>query len=166
MKGDYVNRFTSMFSVLTVVFMLFTVLGLAHIIFLQFVFPTLVPFHGGGEPITLNTANNYTYQIPWEAYSRLHLSLQTNGTVDLYSNSKYLCKCTSYDFIIEPDDYILVTLKSDFSVSGRFTAWQETPIDKQALGFAILVVGFTGLGISVIALKSEEGLTKRLTSKC
>jgi hypothetical protein len=108
---------------------------------------------GGGESLTLNSANNYTYQIPWEAYSRLHLSLQTNETVELYSNSEYLCNCTNYEFIIEPNDYILVTLKSNSPVTGRFTAWQETPIEKQALGITILIVGLIGMGISIIALK-------------
>ncbi len=160
------KKFTSIFAVLTFLFMLLTILGLAYLLFLQFVFPTLVPFHGAGESVTLNPANSYTYQIPWEAYSRLHLTLQTNEAVDLYSNREYLCNCKSYEFILEPDDYILLNLKSDSSVSGRFTAWQEIPIEKQALGFVLLLVGLTGMGISVIGLKSEERLTKRLTSKC
>ena len=136
-----------------------------YLLFLQFIFPTLVPFHGCGEHVILDSYNDYTYKIPWEAHFQLHLSLQTNGTVDLYSNSEYLGKYTSYEFILEPNDYILVTLESDISVSGRFTAWQEIPIEKQALGLTIIVVGFTGLGISIIAIKNEERLTERLTSK-
>ena len=147
------KRIKPIFTVLIILFMLLTVLGLAYLLFLQFVFPTIVPFHGGGESITLDSANNYTYKIHWEAYSRLHLTLQTNGTVELYSNSEYLGNCTTYDFIIEPNDYILVTLKSNSSVTGRFTAWQETPLEKQALGFTILIVSLIGIGISIIALK-------------
>jgi len=130
-----------------------TLVGLAYLLFLQFLFPMLEPLYGGGEPVTLNSANNNSCQIPWEAYSRLHLTLQTNETVELYSNGEYLCDCTSYEFIIEPDDYILITLKSNSSVSGRFTAWQETPLEKQALGFAILLVGLAGIGISIIVMK-------------
>ena len=147
------KKFTSKFTLLLVLFSMLTLAGLAYLLFLQFLFPMLVPLYGGGEPVTLNSANNYSCQIPWEAYSRLHLTLQTNETVELYSNGEYLCDCTSYEFIIEPDDYILITLKSNSSVSGRFTAWQETPLEKQALGFAILLVGLAGIGISIILMK-------------
>ena len=147
------KKFTSIFTILVVLFMLLTVLGLAYLFFLQFVFPTLVPFHGSGESVTLDSANNYTYQIPWEAYSRLHLTLQTNGTVEVYLNNEYLCDCTSYEFIIEPDDYIFVTLKSNSPVTGSFTAWQETPLEKQGLGVTLLLTGLIGTGISISALK-------------
>jgi hypothetical protein len=149
-----VKKFSSRFTLIFLLFSMLTLAGVAYLLYLQFVFPTLVPFHGGGEMVTLNSANNYSQQIPWEANSRLHLTLQTNETVELYSNGEYLCNCISYEFIIEPDDYILVTLESHSAVSGRFTAWQETPLEKQAVGFVILLVGLTGIGISIIALKS------------
>lgn len=157
------KKFTSLFTLLIVLFLMLTIFGSAYLLFLQFIFPTLVPFHGGGETVILDSHNDYTYQIPWEAHSRVHLSLKTNGTVDLYSNSEYLGKCTSYEFILEPNNHMLVTLESDISVSGRFTAWQQIPIEKQALGITILVVGITGLGISTVALKSEKKITERLT---
>jgi hypothetical protein len=115
----------------------------------------LVPFHGSGERVTLNSANSYTYQIPWEAYSRLHLTLQTNDTVKLYSNGDYLCDCTSYEFILEPDEYVFILLKSSSPVSGRFTAWQEIPLEKQLLGLLVLVVGLAGIGTLAIFLKKK-----------
>jgi len=130
--------------------------GIAYLLYLHVVFPELVPFHGGGENVTLNSANNYTSQIPWEAYSRLHLTLQTNDTVKLYSNGDYICDCTSYDFIIESGDYILILLKSSSPVSGRFTAWQETPLEKQLLGLSLLLVGLAGIGISAIIYKTKS----------
>lgn len=129
--------------------------GLAYLLYLQVVFPQLVPFHGGGERVTLNSANNYTFQIPWEAYSRLHLTLQTNDTIKLYSNGDYICDCTSYDFIIEPGDYVLILLKSSSPVSGRFTAWQETPLEKQLLGLTVLLTGLAGIAISIIILNKK-----------
>ncbi|NIU82416.1 MAG: hypothetical protein GWN64_02810, partial [Candidatus Thorarchaeota archaeon] len=135
--------------------------GLAYLLYLNAVFPELVPFHGGGERATLNSANNYTSQIPWEAYSRLHLTLQTNDTVKLYSNGDYICDCTSYDFIIEPGDYVLILLKSSSPVSGRFTAWQEIPLEKQLLGLSLLLVGLAGIGISTIILKKKYWTHKK-----
>jgi len=148
-----VKNFMSKFSLLLALFSMLTLVGLAYLLFLEFVFPTLVPFHGGGEGIALNSANNYSQQIPWEAYSRLHLTLQTNETVELYSNGEYLCDCTSYEFNLEPGEYVLVRLKSDSSVSGRFTAWQEIPYEKQALGFAVFLIGLAGIGMSITAVK-------------
>jgi len=129
--------------------------GLVYLLYLHIVFPGLVPFHGGGERVTLNSANDYTSQIPWEAYSRLHLTLQTNDTVKLYSNGDYICDCTSYDFIIEPGDHILVLLKSSSPVSGRFTAWQEAPLEKGLFGLSLLLLGLAGIGISAIVLRKK-----------
>lgn len=141
------KEFTPKLILLLVLSLLLSFSGLAYLLYLQIVFPTLVPFHGGEERATLNSANNYTYQIPWEAYSRLHLTLQTNDTVKLYSNGDYLCDCTSYEFILEPSDYVLILLKSSSPVSGKFTAWQEIPLEKQLLGLSLLLGGFAGVGI-------------------
>lgn len=135
---------------------MFTFVGFAYLLFLQFVYPSLVPFHGSGEPIIPNLANDYTQQVPWEADSRLHLSVYTNETVELYLNGEYLGDFTSYKFDLETDEYILVRLKSDSPVLGRFTAWQEIPCEKQALGFAILLVGLVGLGLSITAMRVRK----------
>jgi hypothetical protein len=150
-----VKKFTSKLILLLVLSLLMSFSGLAYLLYLQIVFPRLVPFHGGGERFTLNSANNYTTQIPWDAYSRLHLTLQTNDTVKLYSNGDYLCDCTSYEFILEPDESVLILLKSSSPVSGRFTAWQEIPLEKQLLGLSVLLVGLAGIGILAILLKKK-----------
>ena len=150
-----VRKFTSNLILLLVLSLLLSFSGLAYLLYLQIVFPRLVPFHGGGERVTLNSANNYTTQIPWDAYSRLHLTLQTNDTVKLYSNGDYLCDCISYEFILEPDESVLILLKSSSSVSGRFTAWQEIPLEKQLLGLSVLLVGLAGIGILAILLKKK-----------
>ncbi len=149
------KKFTSKLILLLVLSLLLSFSGLAYLLYLQIVFPRLVPFHGGGERVTLNSANNYTTQIPWDAYSRLHLTLQTNDTVKLYSNGDYLCDCTSYEFILEPDEYVLILLKSSSPVSGRFTAWQEIPLEKQLLGLSVFLVGLAGIGILGILLKKK-----------
>lgn len=146
----------SKYCVLLALFSMLTIIGLTYLLFLQFVFPSLVPFHGAGEPIILNLANDCTQQVPWEADSRLHLSVYTNETVELYSNGEYLGVCTSYKFDLEPGECFLVRLKSDSAVSGRFTAWQEIPCEKQALGFAILLVGLVGLGLSITAMRTRK----------
>jgi hypothetical protein len=151
-----VKRIPFRFIVLLILFLSLFFAGLAYLLYLHVVFPGLVPFHGGGERVTLNAANNYTSQIPWEAYSRLHLTLQTNDTVKLYANSDYLCDCTSYDFIIEPGDSILILLKSSAPVSGRFAAWQEIPSEKQLLGLSLLSGGLAGIGMSTIILGKKH----------
>jgi len=150
-----VKEFTSKFILLLVFSVLLSCSGLAYLLYLQIVFPTLVPIHGSGERVTLSSANSYTYQIPWEAYTRLHLILQTNDTVKLYSNGDYLCDCTSYEFILEPDESVLILLKSSSPVSGMFKAWQEIPLERQLLGLSVLLVGLAGLGILAILQKRK-----------
>lgn len=96
--------------------------GLTYFLYLQFIFPKLVPHHGGGERFNLSETNDYTFQIPWTAYTRLHLSLQANDTITLHMNNEQVCECTHYDLTIEPGEYALVMLKSESPVSGMFTA--------------------------------------------
>ncbi len=151
-----VKKSMSRYIVLVALFSMLSLVGLMYLLFLHFVFPTLVPFHGGGESVVLKSANNYTQQIPWEAYSRLHLSLKTNETVKLYSNGEYLGDCASYEFKLESGEDVLVMLKSDSPVSGRFTDWQEIPYEKQALGLGILVVGLSGIGLSITAMRARK----------
>ncbi|UCB60056.1 MAG: hypothetical protein JSW72_08080 [Candidatus Bathyarchaeota archaeon] len=126
--------------------------GGAYFLYLQVIFPQLVPSYGGGERFTLSKTQNgtYTYQIPWSAYARLHLSLQTNGTVALYMNGTYVCDCTHYDLVIEQGGRALIYLRSDLPVSGIFKAWQEIPSEKQMLALVLLLIGLIGIGISVI----------------
>ena len=94
-------------------------------------FPSLVPGYGGGEGFTLNEANDFNFQIPWAAYSRLHLSLQANDTLELYVDGDYVCVCSHYELVIERGDESLILLRSDSPINGRFTARQEIPIGKQ-----------------------------------
>jgi len=123
--------------------------GLGYLLYLNVVFPGLVPSYGGGERFTLSEAENYSFQIPWLAYSRLHLALQTNDTVKLYIDSEYICDCISYDFIVEPDEQVLILLKSDTPVSGMFTAWQEIPFENQILALTLVIIGLMGIGIII-----------------
>jgi hypothetical protein len=123
--------------------------GLGYSLYLNVIFPRLVPSYGGGERFTLSKAENYSFQMPWLAYTRLHLALQTNDTVKLYIDSEYMCDCTSYDFVVEPGEQILILLKSNAPVSGMFTAWQEIPFDKQILALTLVIIGLLGIGIKI-----------------
>jgi len=123
--------------------------GSAYFIFLHGMFPKLVPFHGGGEGFTLSEDNDFTVQIPWEAYSRLHLSLQANDTIELYMDGDYICDCSCYELVIESGDHALLLLRSDSPVNGRFSAWQEIPLEKQLLAFILLSAGLIGVAISI-----------------
>lgn len=138
-------------GLMVLVFSLLTLFaGLGYLLYLNVVFPGLVPSYGGGERFTLSEAENYTFQIPWLAYTRLHLSLQTNDTVELYIDSEYICDCVSYDFIVEPDEQILILMKSNAPVSGMFTAWQEIPLERQILALTLVIIGLLGIGIVII----------------
>jgi hypothetical protein len=130
--------------------------GLTYFLYLQVLFPQLVPGYGGGERFALSKANNYTFQIPWLAYTRLHLTLQANNTVKLHVNGDYVCDCTHYDFVIEQGEQVLILLKSDSPVSGMFKAWQEIPLERQLLALTLLFIGFIGIGI-VIRVHRKKG---------
>jgi len=128
--------------------------GATYLLYLQLLYPSLVPGYGGGERFSLARVNNYTFQIPWFAYSRLHLTLQANDTVRLYVDDEYVCDCIRYDLVIEPGEEALIVLKSSSPVSGMFIAWQEIPIEKQMLASSLLVVGLVG---TVITLFLQRG---------
>jgi len=130
---------------------LLLVAGLTYFLYLQFLFPLLVPHYGGGERFVLSETKNstYTFQISWSAYTRLHLTLQANNTVELYVNGTYLCDCSHYDFVIEQGGRALIYLRSDVAVSGMFQAWQEIPLERQLLALTLLIAGFIGIAISI-----------------
>jgi len=127
-----------------VLFLLLFFSGLTYILYLQFMFPKLVPGYGGGERFYLNEFNQYTFQIPWTAYTRLHLSIQANDTITLYVNSEYICECAHYDLTIKPGEEALVMLRSESPVTGLFTARQEIPLERQLLAFTLLIIGLIG----------------------
>ena len=123
--------------------------GSAYLIFLYSMFPRLVPFHGGGEGFTLGEYNNYSAQLPWSAYSRLHLSLQVNDTVELYRDGDYVCDCVQYELVVERGEDIMLMMKSISPVRGCFTARQEIPLDKQLFALLILSAGLIGVTLSI-----------------
>jgi hypothetical protein len=128
---------------------LLLIVGSSYLWYLQFVFPKLVPHYGGGERFTLSEANNFTFQIPWSAYSRLHLALQANITVELYIDGSLVCNCSRYEFVIECGGEALILLKSDSPVNGMFTARQEIPLEKQLSAIVILSAGLIGTTMSI-----------------
>ena len=123
--------------------------GSAYLIFLYGMFPRLVPIHGGGEGFTLGEYNNYSAQLPWSAYSRLHLSLQANDTVELYRDGDYVCDCVQYELVLERGEDIMLMMMSISPVRGRFTARQEIPIEKQLYALLILSAGLIGVTLSI-----------------
>lgn len=133
--------------------------GLTYFLYLQVIFPQLVPHHGSGERFTLSKTQNgtYTSQIPWSAYTRLHLALQANDTVELYLNGTYVCDCAHYDLVIEQGGHALILLRSELPVSGMFKAWQETPLERQLLASAFLLIGVLGVAMSAIIYVLKRG---------
>ena len=130
--------------------------GSAYTAYLHLVFPKLVPGYGGGEGFTLGEANNFTFQLPWWAYSRLHLDLQANDTVELYVDSDYVCNCSHYELVIARGDEALILLRSDSPVKGRFTARQEIPLERQFLSFVMVLAGLVGLALSIARVRQMK----------
>lgn len=129
--------------------------GSAYLVFLHGMFPRLVPLHGGGEGFTLGEYNNYSAQLPWSAYSRLHLSLQANDTVELYRDGDYVCECVQYELVLERGEYVLLMMKSNSPVKGRFVARQEIPLEKQLYALIILSAGLIGVVLSIRMWKKK-----------
>jgi hypothetical protein len=136
-------------------FSLLALSAFVYLFYLQVLFPTLVPSYGSGEPFTLEPANDYIYQIPWHAITKLHVTVQANDTVKLNADNQYICNCTSYEFTVEPDDTVLVRMEATSPVSGRFAARQEPPLEIQLLALTLLSIGIVGVAISVISLKNK-----------
>ncbi len=61
---------------LVLLFLSLLLAGSAYFIFLHSIFPGLVPGYGGGERFALNEVNDFTFQLPWWARSRLHARAQ------------------------------------------------------------------------------------------
>lgn len=133
-----------------VVALLLLLAGSAYFLFLHGMYPRLVPFHGGGERFWLYETNNFTFQIPWSAFSRFHLTLQANDTVELYKDGNFVCDCSHYELVIESGDEALILLKSNSPVNGMFTARQDIPLEKQLLAFIMLSAGLFGLAQSIV----------------
>jgi hypothetical protein len=142
-------------GLLILLFSLLLIAGSAYLVYLQVVFPKLVPHYGGGERFTLSEANDFTFEIPWSAHSRLHLALRANDTVELYMDGSYVCDCSRYELVIEGGDETLILLRSDSPVDGMFTAWQEIPLEKQLSAFAILLAGLVGVVKSIITYRKK-----------
>ena len=123
--------------------------GLTYLLYLQAIFPQLVPHCGGGERFALNEANSFTFQIPWSAYTKLHLTFQANNTVKLCVNGDYVCDCTHYDLVIEQGEQALILLKTDSQASGMLKARQEIPSERQLLTLTFLLIGLICTGISI-----------------
>ena len=130
--------------------------GSAYLVFLYGMFPRLVPIHGGGEGFTLSEHNNYSTQLPWSAHSRLHLSLQANDTIELYRDGDHVCDCVQYELVLERGDDVMLTMKSNSPIRGRFTARQEIPLENQLLAFVILLAGLTGLAQSIARARAHQ----------
>jgi len=140
-----------LFSLL--IFAFFFFVGVTYLLYLQLLYPSLVPGYGGGERFSLIKANNYTFQIPWFANSRLHLTLQANDTVKLYVDEQHVCDCSQHDIVIEPGEEALIVLKSSSSVSGMFTARQEIPLERQILASSVVLLGLIG---TIVTLTRKE----------
>ncbi len=136
-----------------VVFVLLSLSGLAYLLFLQFAFPTLVPNHGSGEKFSFGPG--YTYQIPWHADGELHLAFQASAEVKLYLDGDYVGECAGYEFTVKPGNDVLVQMTSDSAVSGMFTAWQEPPLEKQALALSLLAIGLAGIVLSIWVMRKK-----------
>ena len=106
------DRISSARLLALLIFISLSFVSATYLLYLQLLYPSLIPGYGGGERFSLTKINNYTFQIPWFAYSRLHLTFQANDTVKLYVDDDYVCDCSQHDLAIEPGEEALIVLKS------------------------------------------------------
>ncbi|MHA2108992.1 MAG: hypothetical protein ACW99R_14915 [Candidatus Hodarchaeales archaeon] len=125
--------------------------GLVSLGFTYMFYPTLVSSYGRTERFNLTEYNNYKIEFPYYANSRLHITIEANNTLSIFLNETFVHHGSFYRLTVEPKEYILITLNSSFSVSGKFLAWQEPPGWMQVGTFLLL---FTGLITTVLSLAS------------
>ena len=146
-----------LFSLIISILILFA--GLIYLGFTFVLFPQLVPGYGAGEPFQLDEYNNYTTHFPWYAKTRLHLTIKANDSVQIIIAENLVHNGSFYELTIEPNEVRLITLISNSSVSGRFSAWQEVPWERQvgALGFLAIgiVVTMITSTLSSLSLKTQ-----------
>lgn len=136
----------SLFALILSAFLLLS--GVIALGYTYLLFPTLIPSYGGGEPFYLDARNNYSAQFPWSANSRLHITIKANNTVDIYMDGSYVYSGTYYELTIEPKAEVMIMLKSNSSVSGRFTARQEIPWEMRVVAFGLLFLGLVAITLS------------------
>lgn len=130
---------------------LFALLLLSGVIALGYtylLFPTLVPTYGGGEPFYLDESNNYSTQFPWYANTRLHIAIKAKDTVDIYTDGSYVYSGIDYELTIAPKSEVMIMLKSNSPVSGRFTARQEIPRQMRVVALGLLFLGLVATTLS------------------
>jgi hypothetical protein len=103
-------------------------------------YPTLIPIYGGGEQFNLDNYNNYTQQFPFFVNSRLHIIMNANDTVQIFIDNENILNGTYYETEIGPDIDIMMTLKSNSPVNGRFTLRQETPLFLEILSIGLISI--------------------------
>ncbi len=140
------NRITLVAFNLSLFLLLTGVLSLG---FTYVIFPKLVPGYGGGEPFLLTSYNNYTDTFPWFSDSKLHLTIKANNTIQINIDGENVYNGTYYKLSIDPDEYILIMLKSSSPVAGRFEAWQEPPWVMQLSAIGLLFAGLITISLSI-----------------
>lgn len=135
------------------IFSVFLVLGgVIGLSFTYLIYPSLIPGYGGGEPFYLDSYNNYTTYFPWHANTRLNLKIEANNTIQIYIDEINAYNGTKYEITIEPKNSVLIKLKSDYPVEGRFTARQEIPWVMKVGSFGLLCIGIISTGLSALLL--------------
>jgi hypothetical protein len=123
--------------------------GVISLGFTYILFPVLVPGYGGGKPFLLASYNNYTTAFLWYSNSKLQLTIKANRTVQINIDGKNVHNGTDYELSLEPKDYTLIMLKSNFPVAGRYKARQEPSWIMQ---FGAIGLFLTGLITTTVIL--------------
>ena len=119
-------------------------------------YPTLIPIYGGGEQFNLDNNNNYTQQFPFFVNSRLHIIMNANDTVQISIDNENILNGTYYETEIEPDTELLMTLKSNSPVNGRFTLRQETPVFLGIFSIGLFLIGVISISVNWYFFKKNQ----------
>ncbi len=130
--------------------LLFIFSGVIGISFTVLIYPSLILGYGAGERFYLESYNNYTTQFPFSTNTRLHITITSNNSIQIYRDGIYVYNGTHYDIIIEPHSYALITVKSDSSVNGKLAMFQEPSWELQVGSILLILVGFVMASFSII----------------
>lgn len=147
------NRKPSIYLWCTSIFLIF--IASFSIGFTYWMYPTLVPMYGGGERFNLAEYNNYTENFPFSAATNLSITMEANDTVQILINNESVFNGTFYQLEIEGNRVILITLKSNSPVSGRFTLRQESPMYMEIFSIGAMLLGVISLLMNLYFYKKK-----------
>ena len=133
---------------------LLIVLASCYLGFLLFVYPELVPYHGGGERFYVSEDGVFT--LGWRPQSRCRVVVSAESPVDVYLDGVFVGHGVEVEVPMGAG-YHEITVSSAVPVSGMMTARQEPPVEKVCIASTAIAVGAAIVLASLLLSKIKGG---------